>query len=159
MLPNLLAVIGMMLNGAIAATALPAFSTLVALVTGPSSCISKDRKLSTDSDLRLLLHLVAIGATVGGLDAIVFGGGGQGIDILMCLVSFLAGLFYTLYRLNQLNSGYLKRARKCLTAGEYKNAIEDANEVARSSERLRGLAIKIRTEAERHRSRQPITVI
>ena len=149
MLQNLQAVIEQMFQGAIASTILTAFFLIVAVITCNGSRVSKARKLPDDSDIRLLVQLVGIGALIGGLSATMFGGAGGGANLLTCLISFKAGILFALYRVSSLNNAYLKRARCCLDAGDYRGGIEDASEVARSSERLRKIAMEIKLECEK----------
>jgi hypothetical protein len=66
------------------------------------------------------------------------------------------GLVVALPRVSKLNESYLSRAATNLEAGNFKEALEDASEVARSSERLRERANQIVEAAREMRNRQPL---
>jgi hypothetical protein len=66
----------------------------------------------------------------------------------------VAGLVLT----SKINDIYVNRARQNLKDGLYKEAIEDASEVARSSERLRSEARAIEKLAREMRDDQPVKI-
>jgi hypothetical protein len=71
-------------------------------------------------------------------------------------VSFVAGLVIALPRVTKLNEAYLARAIENLEEGRVREALEDASEVARSSERLRSQANEIIEMAREMRLSQPL---
>ncbi len=87
-----------------------------------------------------------IGAAIGGLvttTTAILGGIPWELVIPVAFGCFVLGVIFGLRRATRLNDAYLSRAMQCLERGQYKEAIEDAQEVARSSERLRSSANRV----------------
>jgi len=119
--------------------------------------VSRERRPPNDSDAKLFGILFAVGAICGLLVAV---GAGFPADPIYLVASgglaFVAGLVVALPRVAKLNESYLNRAASNLELGNYKEAIEDASEVARSSERLRERANEIVETTREMRNRQPL---
>ena len=124
---------------------------LVSVATGSAegSQVSKSRRLPIDSDAKVFGILFAIGAFLG----ITFGTSTQftlqaeGI-VLPALFSFLIGLGGAWWITHHLNNEYMARAERNLSEGHYREAMEDALEVARSSETMRNRAKRLASEAK-----------
>jgi hypothetical protein len=142
--------------GGIAANALVIFSLVNVAVGGEGSKISPQRRLPNDSDAQLFGTLFAVGAVCGLVLALLTGFPEDRFYLLGSAgVGFIAGVLIAWPRVTQLNEAYLIRAEQNLEEGQYKEALEDASEVARSSERLRERANQIVEAARAMRNRQP----
>jgi hypothetical protein len=143
--------------GGIAANVLVIFSLLSAAMGGEGSLISRNRRLPSDSDAQLFAILFAVGSVCGLIVAFIAGFSAD-LPYLAATggAAFVAGLMFALPRVAKLNEAYLQRAAENLEEGRYKEAFEDASEVARSSERLRSRANKIIEMAREMRNRQPL---
>jgi hypothetical protein len=146
--------------GGIAANLLVIFSLVSVAAGGEGSRISPDRRLPNDSDAQLFCLLFCIGAACGIAVATAFGFSAELLQLAATAgVSFVAGLITALPRVSKLNEAYLERAVQNLEEGRAKEALEDASEVARSSERLRGKANQIIDMAREMRASQPIEAL
>jgi hypothetical protein len=145
--------------GGIAANVLVIFSLLSVAMGGEGSQISRNRRLPSDSDAQLFAILFAVGSISGLIVAFVAGFAAD-LPYLAATVgvAFVLGLMVTLPRVAKLNEAYLQRAAENLDEGHYKEAFEDASEVARSSERLRARANEIIKIAREMRNRQPLEI-
>jgi hypothetical protein len=143
--------------GGIAANLLVIWSLANVAMGGEGSQISRNRRLPNDSDGQLFGMLFAVGGLCGLLVAV---GTGFPQDPLYlgatAAVAFVVGLVVALPRVAKLNESYLSRAAANLEEGNFKEALEDASEVARSSERLRERANQIVEAAREMRNRQPL---
>ena len=110
---------------------------LFALLSGGSSEIRRERRLPEISDSRLFAIQAVIGAAWGLLIAALLGFQIEPVGcFLVAIATFLRGVFYGFNVVTSLNNRYLSRAVECFEQGLYREAIDDAKEVARSSERL-----------------------
>jgi hypothetical protein len=143
--------------GGVAANVLVILSLLSVAMGGEGSHISRERKLPGDSDSQLFCLLFAAGAVIGLIVATAIGFAKDPMYLgITGGVAFVAGLLLSLPRVTKLNEAYLARAIENLEEGLYKEALEDASEVARSSERLRGQANQIIEAAREMRLSQPL---
>jgi hypothetical protein len=130
--------------GGLAANLLVIFSLLSVAMGGEGSCISRERRLPKDSDGKLFAILFAVGAVCGMAVSYFVG---FSTDVLYLALTggaaFVAGLLVAFPHVAKLNEAYLARAASNLEEGHIKEALEDAREVARSSERLRAQANQI----------------
>ena len=146
---------GHIIIGGIAANLLVIFGLLSVAFGGEGSCVSPARRLPQDSDAKLVGLLFGVGAVCGVLFAYLSGFAVDWTWIAPTgFVSFMLGSFLAFSRVSKLNEQYLSRAQANFDQGRYKQAIEDANEVARSSERLRSAAKKIVAVAREQRCSQ-----
>lgn len=143
--------------GGLAANLLVIWSLANVALGGEGSKVSRERRLPSDSDSQLFGILFAVGAVCG---LLVAAGTGFPADPFYLAASgglaFVAGLVVALPLVAKLNESYLNRAASNLELGNYKEAIEDASEVARSSERLRERANEIVETAREMRNQQPL---
>lgn len=123
---------------------------------GQPSQISRRRKPPMDSDLRVCLHLTALGACVAGGAFCLAGVQDSGIAIPAGVVSFFLGQTYGIVYARKLNLFYLHRAQQLFDKGDTRGAAEDAREVARSSPALRPDAKSILRAVEAIRRQLPI---
>jgi hypothetical protein len=143
--------------GGIAANTLVIFSLVSVAMGGQGSHVSRDRRLPSDSDSQLFAILFAVGSLCGLIVAFLAGFSRDPLYLAATAgVAFVAGLLFALPRVSKLNEAYLDRAAHNLEEGHLKDAIEDASEVARSSERLRARANEIIEMARELRSQQPL---
>ncbi|MDZ4779851.1 MAG: hypothetical protein SGJ19_06340 [Planctomycetia bacterium] len=143
--------------GGIAANLLVIWSLANVAIGGEGSHISRDRRLPSDSDGQLFGMLFAVGGLCGLGVAVITGFPQDPLYLgATAAVAFVVGLVVTLPRVAKLNESYLSRAATNLEEGNYKEALEDASEVARSSERLRERANQIVEAAREMRNRQPL---
>lgn len=146
--------------GGIAANLLVIFSLVSVAMGGDGSRISPERRLPSDSDAQMFGLLFCIGAACGIAVATALGFSAEPLQLAATAgVSFVAGLITALPRVSKLNEAYLERAAQNLEEGRAKEALEDASEVARSSERLRGRANQIMEMAREMRASQPIEAL
>lgn len=153
-----LAITGVMhlIVGGIAANLLVVWSLLSVAMGGEGSQIRRERRLPGDSDSQLFAMLFAVGSTCGLIVAIVAGFSADPLYFAATAgVAFVAGLVFAFPRVAKLNEAYLQRAASNLEDGHFKEALEDASEVSRSSERLRARANQIIEMAREMRNRQP----
>jgi hypothetical protein len=142
--------------GGVAANALVIFSLISVAMGGEGSHITRERRLPGDSDGELFGLLFAAGGVIGLIVAAVSGFPKDPLYLALTAgVGFVAGLVIALPRVTKLNEAYLARAIENLEEGRAKEALEDASEVARSSERLRGEANQIIEMAREMRLGQP----
>lgn len=104
------------------------------------SCIRKERRLPIDSDLKLFSIGFAVGASIGIAIAASIGVIAWEFVAVAGVVAFIAGSAVAMGFCVKLNGQYLARAYENFHSGNFREAIEDASEVARSSERLRSEA-------------------
>jgi hypothetical protein len=143
--------------GGIAANVLVILSLASVAMGGQGSHVSRDRRLPGDSDSEVFTLLFAAGAVIGLIVAVATGFTKAPLYLLVSGgISFVAGLVIVLPRVTRLNEAYLARAAENLEEGLVKEALEDANEVARSSERLRSRANQIIEMAREMRMSQPL---
>jgi hypothetical protein len=146
--------------GGLAANLLLIFSIVNVAIGGQGSHVSPKRRLPSDSDAKFFVILFAAGAACG---LIVATATQFSPDPIFLAASggaaFVAGLLVALPRVARLNEAYLKRAAENLEQGRYKEALEDAREVARSSERLRPQANQIIDVAQESRRQQPLDMV
>jgi hypothetical protein len=132
--------------GGLAANLLVIWALISVAIGGEGSRVSPARRLPSDSDGQLFAILFCVGAVCGLVVAMV----------ASAALGFVAGLVVALPRVAKLNENYLTRAESNLQLGDFKGALEDASEVARSSERLRERANQIVEAAREMRNRQPL---
>ena len=137
MQPQIECVIAALTVSVIGATFVFVFSVFEAWIKGAKSLISEDRKPAVDSDARLFVRIVAIGLIVGCVILFLFGIKDSGVAIIAGFISVFVGNAYMLYYVRNLNVFYLRRARDLFDQGDINGAIQDAQEVSRSSEALR----------------------
>lgn len=143
--------------GGVAANTLVIFSLVNVAMGAEGSRISRERRLPSDSDALLFGMLFAVGAVCGLVLAFLTGFPADRFYLLGSAgVGFVAGLLIALPKVAKLNEAYLSRAQSNLDEGHFKEALEDASEVARSSERLRARANRIVEAARELRNRQPL---
>jgi hypothetical protein len=146
--------------GGIAANLLVIFSLVSVAAGGEGSRISPERRLPNDSDAQLFVLLFCIGSACGIAVATAFGFAAELMPLAATGgVSFVVGMLVALPRVSKLNEAYLERAVHNLEEGRAKEALEDASEVARSSERLRSRANEIIEMAQEMRASQPIEAL
>jgi hypothetical protein len=156
MIDQAFAAVAHVVAGGIAANTLVIFSLLSVAMGGQGSHISRDRRLPSDSDSQLFAILFALGSLCGLIVAFVVGFSPDPLYLAATAgVAFVLGLIVALPRVSKLNEQYLDRAANNLEEGHFKEAIEDASEVARSSERLRARANEIISMAREMRNQQP----
>lgn len=152
MLETVRGVLAYVVVGGLAANFFLVFS-LFTVLTGASegSQISDSRKLSIDSDAKVFGILFGVGAFIG----LFFGSSGQfaltpEFMFLPAMGSFLVGTAISYFICNKLNNDYMARAERNFAEGNFREAIEDAREVARSSETMRRRANEIVEAARAH---------
>lgn len=115
------------------------------------SQVRKKRRLPIDSDAKIFGILFAIGGVIG-----LFCGTSQQFPLTEALaipvmLSFVAGFAFSYWVTNKLNNEYMARAERNFAEGNYRDAMEDAREVARSSETMRRRASDLANQAsDRH---------
>jgi hypothetical protein len=143
--------------GGIAANVLVILSLASVAMGNQGSHISRERRLPGDSDIEVFTLLFAAGAVIGLAVAVATGFTRDPMYLAVSGgISFVAGLVIALPRVTKLNEAYLARALENLEEGRAKEALEDASEVARSSERLRARANEIIAMAREMRMSQPL---
>ena len=143
--------------GGIAANLLLIMSLASIAMGGEGSQISRERRLPQDSDSQVFVILFVAGAVCGLVAAFVSGFSADPLFLVPTgAVAFLVGLFIAFPRVKKLNEAYLQRAAQNVDAGNYREALEDAREVARSSERLRARANEIIEYCQEMRRSQPL---
>jgi hypothetical protein len=144
--------------GGVAANLLVIWSLVNVAAGGEGSRVSRERRLPQDSDQKLFGFLFAVGGICGLAVAVL---SGFSTDWLFLAASaglaFVVGMVVALPWVAKLNEQYLHRAASELELGNFKEALEDASEVARSSERLRDRANQIVEAAKGLRNRQPLS--
>lgn len=110
---------------------------LQAWLGNESSHVSPHRRPPMDSDRRIAVNLIFLGGAVGVL--VGWSGANQGDDIaiLAGITSIFVSSSYGAQYARRLNRFYLRRAQELLQSGDTRGAREDAQEVIRSSPRLR----------------------
>ena len=153
MIDNILATFIYAFVAGIGAIALPLF----ALMSGQGSEIRPERRLPGDSESRALLVLFCVGAFCGLPAAFILNFSlAPAYLIPVVFVGFVAGLVVGLPMVTSHNNAYLARAMENLEAGRFRDALEDAREVSRSSERLRSQAERIIRMAREKSMNEPI---
>jgi hypothetical protein len=143
--------------GGLAANLLVIWALISVAIGGEGSRVSPARRLPSDSDGQLFAILFCVGAVCGLVVAMVTGFPEDRFYLVAsAALGFVAGLVVALPRVAKLNENYLTRAESNLQLGDFKGALEDASEVARSSERLRERANQIVEAAREMRNRQPL---
>lgn len=147
--------LGFVCIGGFAANALLISCLVGCVLSGQGSHVSKERRLPEDSDAMLFRRLFVIGGGIG--LAFAYAGGFR--EWLYAfpngIAAFAVGSIISYRLCVQLNDSYLSRAQTNLDLGDFRGAIEDAKEVARSSESLRPLANAIVAQAQEMRMQQP----
>lgn len=140
MIDSMLATVVYAFVAGIAAIALP----LLALMSGQGSEIRPERRLPSDSEGRAMLILFCVGACCGIPAAFVLEFSLAPLHLIpVVFIGFVSGLIAGLPMVTSHNNAYLARAMENLNAGRFRDALEDAKEVSRSSERLRSQAERI----------------
>lgn len=143
--------------GGVAANLLVLFSLVNVASGGEGSKVSRERRLPQDSDGKLFGFLFAVGGVCGLAVAMLSGFSADWLYLgASAGVAFVVGMIVALPWVAKLNEQYLTRAASELEEGRFKEALEDASEVARSSERLRDRANQIVEAAKAMRNRQPL---
>lgn len=150
--------LGLIVIGGLAANALLLFSLVGVALGGQGSHVSKSRRLPQDSDAKLFRLLFVIGAVIGCGFAYLGGFADWVFAFPTGAASFVVGSIIAYRTCVKLNDGYLQRAYENLERGDFRGAIEDAKEVARSSEVLRAEAKSIVAKAEELRREQPLPI-
>lgn len=145
-------------GGGLAANALLIFGLVqVFLGAEEGSQVSQDRRLPIDSDLKVFGMLFGMGAIIGWVVYNVSGCAAVYDWVVPTLVvAGVAGAAVSFTICSKLNDEYISRAELNLAEGNYKEAIEDAREVMRSSEALRNRAKQISQQAHALRNEQPM---
>lgn len=143
--------------GGVAANLLVLWSLVNVAAGGEGSCVSRERRLPQDSDQKLFGFLFAVGGICGLGVAVLSGFSFDWLYLgATAAAAFVIGMVVALPWVAKLNEQYLNRAATELDSGNFKEALEDASEVARSSERLRDRANQIIEAARAMRNRQPL---
>ena len=120
-----------------------------------TTAMSPGRRLPYDSDLKLSAGLIVIGGLVGGVVASVCGQFHPQVGSVWwasAAVCALLGMVIPLPLIKVVANGYLERARLNLSEENYRDAIEDATEVARLSLTHKEEALRIKSQALEQRN-------
>lgn len=147
--------LGIAAVGGIAANTLMLLALIGLMFGGQGSQVSKQRRFRQDSNARLFGLLFVVGAVIGCGFALVAGFADWFFAFPAGVASFVIGSIIAYRTCVKLNEAYFERALQNLEQGDYKGAIEDAMEVARSSEALRSEANTIIAQAQELRRSQP----
>lgn len=156
---QILSAIAHCLVGGIAANVLLIMGLVNVAVGGEGSKIRKDRRLAIDSDAKVFGIFFLVGAFVGCGVAVSTGLTTEwALLVITAIVGFFSTTVVGLVLTSKINDVYIRRARQNLKDGLYTEAIEDAAEVARSSQRLRYEARAIKKLARELRDSEPLEI-
>lgn len=156
---QLLSALPHILFGGCAANVILIMGLINVAMGSEGSKVSRERRLPIDSDAGIFVIFFVVGAICGTGVAVMTGlTHDWSLLIVTGFVSFFATLFIGLMLTSKINDSYVRRARQNLKDGLYEEAIEDASEVARSSDRLGSEARAIEKLAREMREDQTLEI-